>query len=186
MVTASTRPPRVAAAKALARPPGARRTRGARQALRATQAPSLLVNSDIHAPCVHAQTARRDGPSFGIWPRNGRFKLPSRWSGCVMRDLKPESHGQAHAAMWATSGAGVLLMAIALLGAHTTALTVLPTVSLAACLLWQLTWFARRRMVPPPRGPYAVTNTLRVHVARLGQSECRLDRCSSKSWERTI
>lgn len=66
MVTASTRPPRVAAAKALARPPGARRTRGARQALRATQAPSLLVNSDIHAPCVHAQTARRDGPSFGL------------------------------------------------------------------------------------------------------------------------
>ena len=99
-----------------------------------------------------------------------------------MRDFKPESHGQAHAATLATSGAGVALMAIALLGAHTTALTVLPTVSLAACLLWQLTWFARHRTVPPPRGRHAVTNTLRAHVARVGQSEFRLDRCSQKSW----
>ena len=103
-----------------------------------------------------------------------------------MRDFKPESHGQAHAASLATSGAGVALMAIALLGTRTTALTVLTTVSLAACLLWQGTWFARHRMVPSPRGPYAVTNTLRARVARVGQSECRLDRGSQKTREPTI
>lgn len=103
-----------------------------------------------------------------------------------MRVFKPESQDQAHCPALATSWAGAALMVIALLGAHTTALIFVLAVSLTAYLLWQVTWIARHRMVPLPRGPAAATDTLEAHVARAGQSEYRFGKPSCKSWGSTI
>ena len=103
-----------------------------------------------------------------------------------MRVFKPESQDRAHGAALATSCAGAALMVIALLGAHTTTLIFVLAVSLTAYLLWQVTWIARHRMVPQPRGPAAATHTLEVHVACAGQSEYRFSKPPCKSWGSTI
>ena len=103
-----------------------------------------------------------------------------------MRNFKPESQDQAHGAALTTSGAGAALMVIVLLGAHTTAQIFVLAVSLATYLVWQVTWIARHRMVPLPRGPYAETDTVAAHVARVGQSEYRFGKRSRKSWGSTI
>ena len=103
-----------------------------------------------------------------------------------MRVFKPESHDSAHGAVLAMSGAGVTLMAIALLGAHTTGLIVMPTVSLTTYLVWQVAWFARHRMAPLPRGPHAVIDTVGARLARIGLSERRFGITSRNSCDPTI
>ena len=92
-----------------------------------------------------------------------------------MRVLRPESHDMAHGAVLAMSGADLTLMAIALLSPHTRGLIVGLAVSLTAYLAWQVAWFARHRVVPLPGGPYAVTDTVEAHVARVGHLERRFD-----------
>ena len=103
-----------------------------------------------------------------------------------MRVLRPESHDMAHGAVLAMSGAGLTLMAIALLGAHPTGLIVMPTASLTAYLVWQVAWFARHRMAQQPRGPHAVLDTVGARVARVGLSGRRFGTPLRNSCDPTI
>ena len=103
-----------------------------------------------------------------------------------MRDFKSESHGLAQGVPFAMSGADLALMVIALFGAHIAGLIVTATISLTAYLAWQLTGLARHRVVPLPGGPYAATDTVEAHVARVAQSERRFGTTSRKSCDPTI
>ena len=91
-----------------------------------------------------------------------------------MRVFKAESHDRAHGLALGASGAGAALLAIALSGTHTRGLVVVLTVSLMACLLWQIAWFARRRTASLPRDPHAAMHTVEVHVGRVGHLKGRL------------